>query len=277
MADIQKRQTKSGVRWDVRYRDDARRQRKRSFERKVDAQRFVGLLTSAEVSDVYSNGKSTLAHGWKFSRLSNKASITTYRELAYNEDLNCGESGTWTVSVTFNESGVPSASIATTTALTQFRTEPTVHCLWYPIGGIHQILRQAFTSLGDERYDPFSGNVADIYCWYDDSDTLQKIEYHQFGTSTASAGSYTEGSQVACGGADGFYRTVLLGAAGKHLTGGYFNTQSPLGGLSFYTDASMTENAYQWSYYTVGESGTHITSSAAVDTVMGHHGPCASR
>ncbi len=42
MADLQKRVTASGeVRWDVRYRDDARRQRKRSFERKLDAQRFA--------------------------------------------------------------------------------------------------------------------------------------------------------------------------------------------------------------------------------------------
>ena len=41
MADVQKRVTASGeLRWDVRYRDDARRQRKRSFERKVDALRF---------------------------------------------------------------------------------------------------------------------------------------------------------------------------------------------------------------------------------------------
>ena len=44
MADIQKRQTKDGVRWDVRYRDEARRQRKRSFERKVDAQRFASSV-----------------------------------------------------------------------------------------------------------------------------------------------------------------------------------------------------------------------------------------
>src|SRR4051794_18400181 len=42
MADLQRRITKSGeVRWDVRYRDQARGQRKRSFERKVDAQRFA--------------------------------------------------------------------------------------------------------------------------------------------------------------------------------------------------------------------------------------------
>jgi integrase len=42
MADLQRRVTKSGeVRWDVRYRDDARQQRKRSFERKLDAQRFA--------------------------------------------------------------------------------------------------------------------------------------------------------------------------------------------------------------------------------------------
>jgi hypothetical protein len=41
MADVHKRVTASGeLRWDVRYRDDARRQRKRSFERKVDALRF---------------------------------------------------------------------------------------------------------------------------------------------------------------------------------------------------------------------------------------------
>ena len=41
MADVQKRETAAGVRWDVRYRDDARKQRKRSFERKVDAVRFA--------------------------------------------------------------------------------------------------------------------------------------------------------------------------------------------------------------------------------------------
>ncbi len=41
MADVQKRQVADGVRWDVRYRDDARKQRKRSFERKVDAVRFA--------------------------------------------------------------------------------------------------------------------------------------------------------------------------------------------------------------------------------------------
>lgn len=42
MADVRKRVTKSGaVRWDVRYRNAARQQRKRSFERKLDAQRFA--------------------------------------------------------------------------------------------------------------------------------------------------------------------------------------------------------------------------------------------
>jgi Phage integrase central domain len=42
VADIQKRVTSAGeVRWDVRYRDDTRRQRKRSFDRKLDAQRFA--------------------------------------------------------------------------------------------------------------------------------------------------------------------------------------------------------------------------------------------
>jgi integrase len=42
VADVQKRVNKSGeVRWDVRYRDDCRQQRKRSFERKLDAQRFA--------------------------------------------------------------------------------------------------------------------------------------------------------------------------------------------------------------------------------------------
>jgi integrase len=42
MADVQKRVTKSGeLRWDVRYRDHVRGQRKRSFDRKVDAQRFA--------------------------------------------------------------------------------------------------------------------------------------------------------------------------------------------------------------------------------------------
>ena len=45
VADIQRRVTQSGaVRWDVRYRDDARQQRKKSFERKVDAQRFANSV-----------------------------------------------------------------------------------------------------------------------------------------------------------------------------------------------------------------------------------------
>ena len=44
MADIQKRQTNNGVRWDVRYRDDSNRQRKRSFARKVDAQHFTNTV-----------------------------------------------------------------------------------------------------------------------------------------------------------------------------------------------------------------------------------------
>ena len=41
MADIQKRITASGTRWDVRYRDETLRQRKKTFDRKVDAQRFA--------------------------------------------------------------------------------------------------------------------------------------------------------------------------------------------------------------------------------------------
>ncbi len=42
MADVQKRVTTAGaVRWDVRYRDHARGQRKRSFGRKLDAERFA--------------------------------------------------------------------------------------------------------------------------------------------------------------------------------------------------------------------------------------------
>lgn len=45
MADIQRRKTTSGaVRWDVRYRDEARKQRKRSFARKVDAQHFANSV-----------------------------------------------------------------------------------------------------------------------------------------------------------------------------------------------------------------------------------------
>lgn len=45
MADVQKRATSSGkTRWDVRYRDDARRQRKRTFDRKIDAQRFANTV-----------------------------------------------------------------------------------------------------------------------------------------------------------------------------------------------------------------------------------------
>lgn len=42
MADVRKRLTNSGeVRWDVRYRDQARQQHKRSFRRKLDAERFA--------------------------------------------------------------------------------------------------------------------------------------------------------------------------------------------------------------------------------------------
>lgn len=45
MADLQRRRTSSGeTRWDVRYRDEARRQRKKSFRRKVDAQRFAASV-----------------------------------------------------------------------------------------------------------------------------------------------------------------------------------------------------------------------------------------
>lgn len=44
MADIQKRASAGGVRWDVRYRDESRRQRKKSFDRKVDAQRFAASV-----------------------------------------------------------------------------------------------------------------------------------------------------------------------------------------------------------------------------------------
>lgn len=45
MADVQRRLTSGGqVRWDVRYRDESRRQRKRSFARKADAQRFASSV-----------------------------------------------------------------------------------------------------------------------------------------------------------------------------------------------------------------------------------------
>ncbi|MGD9795247.1 MAG: tyrosine-type recombinase/integrase [Acidimicrobiia bacterium] len=44
MADIRKRASASGTRWDVRYRDESRRQRKKTFERKVDAQRFANSV-----------------------------------------------------------------------------------------------------------------------------------------------------------------------------------------------------------------------------------------
>src|SRR5262249_3173648 len=41
VADVRRRRTAAGeTRWDVRYRDDARRQRKRTFDRKADAVRF---------------------------------------------------------------------------------------------------------------------------------------------------------------------------------------------------------------------------------------------
>jgi hypothetical protein len=44
MADIQKRATAGGTKWDVRYRDETQRQRKRTFDRKVDAQRFANAV-----------------------------------------------------------------------------------------------------------------------------------------------------------------------------------------------------------------------------------------
>ena len=45
MASIEKRYTPSGeIRWDVRYRDPDRQQRKRTFRRKVDAQRFANTV-----------------------------------------------------------------------------------------------------------------------------------------------------------------------------------------------------------------------------------------
>ncbi len=44
MADIQKRLTAGGTKWDVRYRDETTRQRKKTFDRKVDAQRFANSV-----------------------------------------------------------------------------------------------------------------------------------------------------------------------------------------------------------------------------------------
>jgi len=45
MASIEKRYTPSGeIRWDVRYRDPDRQQRRRTFRRKVDAQRFANTV-----------------------------------------------------------------------------------------------------------------------------------------------------------------------------------------------------------------------------------------
>lgn len=45
MSSIERRSTPTGeVRWDVRYRGTDRRQVKRSFKRKVDAQRFANLV-----------------------------------------------------------------------------------------------------------------------------------------------------------------------------------------------------------------------------------------
>ena len=44
MADIQKRLTAGGTKWDVRYRDETLRQRKKTFDRKVDAQRFANSV-----------------------------------------------------------------------------------------------------------------------------------------------------------------------------------------------------------------------------------------
>ena len=45
MADIQRRKTSSGeTKWDVRYRDEGRRQRKKTFDRKIDATRFANTV-----------------------------------------------------------------------------------------------------------------------------------------------------------------------------------------------------------------------------------------
>ncbi len=45
MADIQKRKTSTGaMKWDVRYRDEGRRQRKKTFDRKIDAPRFANTV-----------------------------------------------------------------------------------------------------------------------------------------------------------------------------------------------------------------------------------------
>ena len=44
MASIEKRDRDGKVTWLARWRDDSGRQRKRSFPRKIDAQRFVSQI-----------------------------------------------------------------------------------------------------------------------------------------------------------------------------------------------------------------------------------------
>ncbi len=45
MASVSKRETAAGVRWDVRYRDPAGKQRKQTFRKRSDADRFAAAVT----------------------------------------------------------------------------------------------------------------------------------------------------------------------------------------------------------------------------------------
>ena len=153
----------------------------------VDAEETpIELLTAAEVADPYENGMVPIAHGWKFSRFTNKASIVTYRETV-NGTIPCGESGMWTVEFSFAGDGTPSAVLTEDTAPTEFRINPAYHCLWWPANGKHNILRQALSS-DPAQWSTFAGAVAPIYCWYDEDDIMQTITYEQYATSTP--GSY---------------------------------------------------------------------------------------
>ena len=77
MASIEKRTTPSGeTRWDVRYRGTDRRQVKRSFKRKIDAQRFANLAEADVLRGDWIDprrGKETFGHWanqWLALRLS---------------------------------------------------------------------------------------------------------------------------------------------------------------------------------------------------------------
>ncbi len=67
MATIDKRSTSGGVRYDVRYRDPAGKQRKRTFRRRKDADAFVATTEADKIRGTWiddAHGKVTFAEWW---------------------------------------------------------------------------------------------------------------------------------------------------------------------------------------------------------------------